>query len=445
MPQKLTVAHLYESLKGLSIQDITMEMTALIHSGAIPVGSRLPPVRQLAEALGMSPSSISSVWHTLKRNNLVSGTGRTGVWVTGNDPTPRPERFESVGNFGNRVKVDLTYAGPDVALLPPLSAALQASYNDPSVHSYRREQITPALRDAVKPEWPYTAQAWMATNGGFDALQVTIGALIQPGSWVAVEEPTTARLLDIIEHLGGRVIPIPWDAEGPDPQALQNACERKIAAFIFQPRSHSVCGYSMSQARFNHLLPIVKNIPLIIEDDGIGLVSNRPLYSYGQHFPDKVVHIRSYSKALGPDMRLAVLSTSSEQADKIQAFRNFGASWSSRILQNAAAYMLRDPDCLACIDKARGVYQQRYEGLKEALAQRSIESCGDSSLSLWIPVPSEQFALVTLAVHGYAVFHGARFMSNPQKPHIRVATGGLQPEQIEPLADAIALCFKTQI
>lgn len=444
MPQKLTSLHLAESLKNMTIQQITVEMTALIRSGAIEIGTQLPPVRELAEALGMSPASISTVWHALKKNKLIAGSGRNGVWVSGNNPSPRPVRFENVGNFGRHIKVDLTYASPDPALLPELAPALAASCQSQNLNSYHRELITPELHAAVSADWPYIAEALLATNGGFDGIQAVINALILPGSVVAIEDPTTARLLDLLDNVGARVIAIPCDDEGPQPEALAAALAQKPAAFIYQPRTHSVCGMSVSPQRFAELIPLLKEIPVIIEDDGIGMISSAADTSLGTHYPDRVVHVRSYSKTLGPDLRLAVLSAPKAWAKRIQAYRNFGASWTSRILQNAAAWMLQDPASLARIQQARKVYQQRRQSLTDALTQRQIVWEGQEGLSVWIPVPSEQFALVTLAVHGFAVFHGSRFKSETTQPHIRVETSCLQADQVESLADSIALCFDVE-
>ncbi len=435
--------HLIASLKGLGIQGMTVEMTALIRSGALPVGIKLPSVRKLAEELGISPTSVSIVWNTLKKSGLVESAGRNGVWVCGDDPSPRPRRFESVGNFGNKTKIDLTYSGPDPALLPPLENALAYSCKTDNLHSYQREVITKELEQAVKYDWPYTAEAFVASNGGFDGLQAVLSSLIQPGTYVAVEEPTTARVLDILDNLGIRTVPVLFDEQGPVPDSLAQAMKKKLSGFLFQPRSHSVIGVSLSEQRMDELTSLLGDIPFIIEDDGIGPVSGSKAVSFGDRFPEKVVHIRSYSKTLGPDLRLAVISTTKQNAESIQAYRNFGASWTSRILQNAAAYLLQSDKYQDHINSVRNEYTKRRKWLTDALDQRGINYLGYEGFSLWIPVPSERFALVTLAVHGFAVFHGSRFLSveSPETDYIRIATSSLKEEFIDELADAIALCF----
>lgn len=440
MHQKLTAVHLAESLKGLATREIAVEMAALIRSGAIPMGAQLPAVRDLAQALGVSPATVSAAWSELKRNKVIAGRGRNGVWVCGNKPSPRPVRFESVGNFGQFIVADLTYAAPDPALLPDLSQALLQGTKTPHLNSYRREPITDALRDTVAARWPYPASAFMATNGGFDGIQVALQALLMPGSVVAIEDPTTARLLDILDNLGAHVVPVRCDEEGPMVDSLAAALKQKPAAFIYQPRTHAISSHSVSPARLLALAAMLENSEtLIIEDDGIGEVSSQPAVSLGSHFPERTIHIVSYSKSLGPDLRLAVLSSSQEIVERIQAYRNFGASWTSRILQDAVAWLLSDPASMDTVAHARAVYAERRQALIAALATHGIRVPGADGLSAWIAVPSEQFALVTLAVRGFAVFPGARFAQIPD-PHIRVCTS-LPILDVDALADAIALCM----
>ena len=124
MPRKLTSAHLASALQGVPSRELALKMTALIRAGTIPVGTGLPPLRDLADALGISPSTLSSAWSELRRQHLIAGRGRQGMWVCDDKPSQRPARFANVGNFGRMIVTDLTYAAPDPALLPDLAPAL---------------------------------------------------------------------------------------------------------------------------------------------------------------------------------------------------------------------------------------------------------------------------------------------------------------------------------
>ena len=156
-----------------------------------------------------------------------------------------------------------------------------------------------------------------------------------PGATVAIEDPTAMRLLDILEDRGARPLPVACDAEGPLPEALAQALAHKPTAFVYQPRTHSVTGRRVSPARLDALAAVLaESDTLIIEDDGIGEVSPLPPASLGSRFPDRVIHILSFSKSHGPDLRLAVLSAPAAIRRQIQSYRSFSSGWTSRLLQS---------------------------------------------------------------------------------------------------------------
>ncbi|TCU20092.1 PLP-dependent aminotransferase family protein [Rhizobium sullae] len=430
-----------EKLSDKTIRGIALETSALIRAGALPVGTKLPAIRDLAFALGVSPATISEAWSELRRQKIISGRGRNGTWVSGDRFVAKPERLASSGNYGEGV-LNLTAAVPDVRLLPPLAEALAYGASAENLNSYERSRILPELEAAVRRDWPYEPEAFLATNGGYNAVYTLLHALVMPGASVAIENPTAMRLLDILEDLGVRILPVQCDKDGPLPSSLEAATKYRPVAFLFQPRLHSVTGQSVSRVRLEALGNILAGSDtLIIEDDGVADISGAPKHSLGGRFPDRVIHILSYSKTLGPDLRLAVLSSSRAIVEQIQSYRSFSAGWTSRILQAAVAWLLRDQMTDEILARARNIYQQRRDELTNALRERGVEVDNGAGLCAWVPVSSEPFAMVTLAARGIAVHPGAKFSILPSN-HIRVATGNLSDHSRE-VADGIALACTT--
>jgi len=415
---------LAERLKERSARGIAVETSALIRSGALPIGARLPTVRELAYKLGVSPATVSEAWSELRRQKMISGRGRTGTFVYGNTVAPRPARMGSVGHFGADV-LNLSLAVPDCGLLPPLARALAHAAQAENLNSYERTPILPELRTAVEPRWPYRPETFLATNGGYNAIYSALHALVMPGASIAIEDPTAMRILDIIEDLGAAIIPVECDAEGPLPSSLAKALQENPTAFIYQPRTHSVTGRSVSPDRLTELAQTLEGSDCyIIEDDGVGDVSPLSPVSMGKRFPDRVVHILSFSKSLGPDLRLAVLSSSSSVVKQIQSYRSFSSGWTSRLLQATTAWLLNDADSMRMVARAREIYAERRTALTEHLREKGIDVQAGDGLCIWVPVESEQYALVTLAAHGIAVLPGTKCSVRPTH-HIRVATSTL--------------------
>jgi len=430
-------AWLAEKIGNRTMRGIALETSALIRVGTLPVGTKLPAIRDLAFVLGVSPATISEAWSELRRQKIISGRGRNGTWVSGDRFAAKPERLASSGHYGSDV-LDLSKAIPDVTLLPPLAEALAYGASAENLNSYDRIRILPELEAAARQTWPYEPGAFLATSGGYNAVYALLHALVMPGSLVAIENPTAMRLLDILEDLGVHILPIECDADGPLPASLAEAMERKPAAFLFQPRLHSVTGRTVSPARLAALGDVLDGSDtLIIEDDGVADISDMPPQTLGGRFPDRVIHILSYSKTLGPDLRLAVLSSSAAIVEQIQSYRSFSAGWTSRVLQAAGAWLLRDPKTGDLRALANRLYRERRDGMATALARRGVPLAAGSGLCVWVPVASEPFALVTLAARGIAVHPGTKFSVRPIS-HIRVATSSLSDRRDE-VADAIAL------
>lgn len=428
---------LAERITNKTIRGIALETSALVRAGVLPVGTRLPAMRDLAYELGVSPATISEAWSELRQQKIISGRGRNGTWVCAERFVAKPERLASAGHYGANV-LDLSMAVPDQALLPPLAKAMAYATSVGDLNSYARSRIVPELRDAIAGDWPYEPEAFLAINGGYNGVYTTLRALVRPGSVVVVEHPTAMRLLDILEDLGVKIVPVLSDSEGPLPASLSQALAERPAAFLFQPRLHSVTGQTVTLQRIEALAGVLaESDTLIIEDDGLADISAERPVSLGKRFPDRTVRIVSFSKTLGPDLRLAVLSGSASIVEQIQSYRAFSAGWTSRVLQAAVAWLIRDEETSQIVAAARATYQERRDTLARELRDRGVQTMPGSGLCLWVPVQSEPFAMVTLAARNIAVVPGNKFSILPSA-HIRVATSKLTSGHAQ-VAEAIAL------
>lgn len=54
----------------------------LILSGELPLGSRLPSERDLAEAASLSRTTVIAAYNVLRADSLLSTEGRVGTWVS---------------------------------------------------------------------------------------------------------------------------------------------------------------------------------------------------------------------------------------------------------------------------------------------------------------------------------------------------------------------------
>ncbi|MBP0587941.1 GntR family transcriptional regulator, partial [Mycobacterium tuberculosis] len=59
MSELASVQWFAEKLRDRTMLGIAIETSALIRAGAIPVGTKLPAIRDLADTLGISPATVS--------------------------------------------------------------------------------------------------------------------------------------------------------------------------------------------------------------------------------------------------------------------------------------------------------------------------------------------------------------------------------------------------
>lgn len=434
--KRVSAAWLCGQLSEASAGGIASTVSHLIRSGAIAGGSQLPTVRALAARMGVSPATVSAAWNTLRKQRIIEGSGRQGTWVLNKPTRLAPARYENIRQYWPDGVLDLTLAAPDPSLLPNAVYAMQQAKQDPEINCYERPRIAPRLQRAAEASWPWTPQAWLAVNGGYEGLLLLLSSWVVPGDYVAVADPSAPRILDILEHVGARILAVATDASGPRPDSLMRALAMQPVAFVYEPSASSRTGDSVDAERRDQLAAVLSDSTLlIVEDDGLGELVSAPYCGLGAAFPERTVLVRSYSKSHGPDLRLGIVGGSADAIARAWDIRQFGAGWTSRLLQNALAWMLEDQETKNQIAKARHEYDNRRDTMTHLLAQHGIEVNGKDGLSLWVPVLSEQQALLVLASHGIAAIGGAESAVRAHPPMIRLSLGkNLQhPERIAEL------------
>lgn len=425
-----------------SAAGIATAVARLVRDGAISTGTRLPKVRDLADTLHVSSATVSAAWKNLRSRGLLEGAGRQGAWISSSAPQVGPRRFDHISSYWPEGTADLTYATPDPALLPSLEPALAYALSiDPNLHSYARQSITPALKSSIGSCWPFPAQHWLAVSGGYEGLHLLMQGISTPGERYAVADPASPRTLDILDRCALRPVPVSTDAQGPLPASVEDVLSTGAAGFIYEPRCSALLGVSMTPERREELSAVLaRHDVLIIEDDGTGDISERPLLSLGEQLPEQTILIRSLSKSHGPDLRIAVIGSHLQRPIELaRSTLNYGAGWVSRILQNSSAFLLNDSATCAAVTAARETYAARRTVLAEALAAHGIFPLSHDGLVMAIPVRDDAGAQLVLAAHGYAVTSSELARIKRLQPFIRVTVGALEDDQIPHLANAIAV------
>ncbi|WP_213815786.1 PLP-dependent aminotransferase family protein [Glaciihabitans sp. dw_435] len=402
-------------VEDASPSGIAGAIARLITSGDLAPGDRLPTVRELAADLGVSPATVSHAWQALASVGLIVSRGRSGSFVRAAPSTWLPPRSRNLaGQPGARL--DLSTGTPDPALLPNLGPALSRVSSRAGTSSYLDSPVLPELEAMLRESWPYPVDAITVVDGALDAISRALDLLLRYGDRVVVENPGFPPIFDLLEHYGIEKIAVGIDEEGMLPRELSAALTRSPAVIVLQPRSQNPAGVSMTEERAKELARVIRSSrtaqkTIVIEDDHSGEISTKPQVSLGTYLPERVLHVRSFSKSHGPDLRIGALGGPTELVDRIVARRLLGPGWTSRMLQTILYDLMTDASTVAAIDVARVTYGQRQHALSAALAAAGVCTRVPDGVNLWLPVDDERAAVVQLAAAGIRVAAGTAFLA----------------------------------
>ncbi|CAN5120267.1 aminotransferase class I/II-fold pyridoxal phosphate-dependent enzyme [soil metagenome] len=421
---------------------IAAAVARLITSGDLAPGDRLPTVRELASDLGVSPATVSHAWQALSGVGLIVSRGRSGSFVRESPRKWLPPRFQGLAGQLEATRLDLSTGTPDPELLPALGPAFSRVSGRAGTVSYLDQPVIPELEAVLRASWPYEVEAMTVVDGALDALSRALELVVRFGDRVVVEDPGFPPIYDLLEHFGSVRIPVGVDGEGMRPDLLERALTQRPTAIVLQPRAQNPTGRSLTVERSRDLAEVIRRSrhareAIVLEDDHSGAISAMPDVSLGAWIPDQVLHIRSFSKSHGPDLRIAALGGPTELIDPIVARRILGPGWTSRMLQTMLHDLLTEATSVAQISDARRAYGARQRGLSEALGRQGIVLPPSDGVNTWLPVADERAAIVQLAAAGIRVAAGTPFQATNSGAFVRV-TAGMVREDFDGVAENLA-------
>src|SRR5919109_697463 len=417
-------------IAGRTTRGIATSIEAQIRDGELRPGMRLPTIRSLAGDLGVSPMTVASAYRELRRRGLVASAGRRGTHVS--EQPPLPVGYAPVVPPGAR---DLATGNPHPELLPQLGAALARLDSRPRAHPVTNK-VDRLLEQAEArcAADGIAASALTVVAGALDGVERVLAAHLAPGDAVAVEDPAFFRVLDLLRALGLVPAPVAVDDDGPRPDELDRALAAGAKAVIMTPRWQNPFGSRLTTERTKELGAVLDGYEhvLVIEDDHGGLIAREPAHSAASG-RKRWATVRSASKALGADFRLAVMAGDPATIARVEGRQLLGTGWVSHVLQELVADLWTDPAVQERIEGAATIYAARRAQLREALAERGIVGYGASGLNVWIQVTEEAATVAGMLQRGWAVTAGERWRLRGG-PAIRITISTLREDESETVA-----------
>jgi DNA-binding transcriptional MocR family regulator len=440
-----------------------------IRSGALPAGSRLPPIRQLAAELSLTRLTVHNAYAELQADGWIEsfvGRGsyvaeRPGVkaqmrpspvlppvpllqsgalaeimrlahqpeMISFAQAAPAPETFP-VREFGRMIQHALAQAG--AALFDYGISQGDASLRE-QLAVYLLERSIQACTDHI-----------LVVAGAQQGMDIVLRVLLNPGDTILVEQPTYLGMIERMQVQGLKLVAVPIDEQGIRPDALETAITQHQPRLLYTiPTFHNPTGICMSDERQEALLDIAQRHALpILEDDIYGpLCYDGPAPSplKARDTTGLVIYLTSFSKVLMPGLRLGLLVAAPPLLEGLVAVKRLSDMHSPPLTQRALAEYLARGHFAAHVRATKALYRQRRDAMAASL-QRYFPSdatwsvpCG--GLCFWVGLPP---GLRSTDLYEEALQHGVAFApgqvffpEQSMQGYMRLSFAATPPEAID--------------
>ena len=386
-------------------------------------GDRLPSVRQFAETMGVSPSTVVEAYDRLVAEGTIRAKRGSGFYVTGADLPPMaladmgPPLERDVDPFWvSRQSLDADPSVlkpgcgrrpadwmPHAALRKGLRALGRA--DDALLSDYGNTRGSPALRRLLLGRFADEgigahANQIMLTSSGTQAIDLVCRSLLRPGDTVVVDDPCYFNFRALLRAHHVRIAGVPFTPAGPDIGAFeQTLANERPRLYITNSALHNPTGATLSPQVAHRVLSAATAHGVTIVEDDI-FADFEPELSPRLAVLDglnRVIRIGSFSKTLSASVRCGYIAAKADWIEglaDLQVATNFGGP--SPAVTELIAGVLSGGSYRKHMDEVR----QRLVRARKVAAERLVSLGFEpwimprGGFYLWCRLPGEQDSAV---------------------------------------------------
>jgi len=423
---------------------IRREIERAIIEERLKPGDMLPTVRALADDLSINKNTVAAAYRQLRQSGLISAEGRKGSAVA-RHALLAASRDVDAGFIQTMAVRD---GNPDPSFLPNEGEIRDALSRISVAHHLYGEQ----RNDAGFTEWAHAqlvedridaSNGIFVSAGALDAIErALIAVRLRPGDLVAVENPGYMCVHGLVRTMQLEPTSLDIDENGVTPASLRKAIKAGAKAVIVTSRSHNPSGALTSRARAVELRKLIGDGGdiLFIDDDHTNLLRLAG-YNPWHMGARRWLTVRSVSKALGPDFRIAYSTGDAQTMHQLEQRQGLGMGWVSNLLQRLVRELLLTVSVQRKIAAAGRAYCERHHLLTTALKKRGFDVRTGAGLNVWIPISNEHEITPRLFEAGWLVRPGSDFCFG-EASGIRVTAARMSASTILGFSDALARVHK---
>ncbi len=387
-------------------------------------------------------------------------------------PVPLARRMGELGTWVMRDPLRLGEVGDVISLAGGLPAGetLPAAEIGEAVRQVATSKLATAALQYSAAEGLPALRAWIAdrasadrgrlvdpsqvvvTTGGLQGLDVIARTLLDPGDLVAIDEPVFPGSLHCLEMYQPEFLAIPVDADGLDVGALAErlAGGQRPKLVYTVATFHNPTGATLTDVRRRELADLAERYGFVVaEDEPYPALRFRgnpvpPIAAYS----DRIVTIGSFSKTLGPGLRVGWVVVPRALADAVGRAKRWSDLHTSTLMQYALIELLGRAGWYdAHLATLPVVYGRRCGALRAAVGEHlaGVVEVNDPAGGLFVwgrvvaPGLSADDLLDAAVRRGVTYVSGPQFaVHNPDPATMRMSFAGSSPERLELAARRLA-------
>lgn len=375
---------------------IVEAMAEDIAAGRLAAGTRLPPHRELAYRLDISPNTTSRAYAEAVKRALLKGEVGRGTFVRAGGDVSAGTDPETL-HRKNTGPIDLSRNLPMPGFAEPhIRRALSEITADTGVQALLDYQTEADL-------WPHreAGRAWLAQSGvggrvedvipvvgGQHGILSVLMAVLQPGELLLAEALTYTPVLAMAARLNLQTGAVAMDSFGVVPDAFEAWCkEANPRAFYLTPTLQAPTTVTLSIERRTRIAEIAEQYGvLLIEDDVFGPLKRDKPKPIAARSPETTVYVSSLSKAVAPGLRVGFLSAPSRLASALHQSVNLSVWMTPPMTLEVARRLIEDGTTTRLVEQQQRVATERQEIARRTLGAEVLPHTSDG-FHIWIRLP----------------------------------------------------------
>lgn len=367
-----------------------------IEDGSLSDGTKLPPQREVSQALGISVQTVSNAYKELERDGAIRCEVGRGSFVS-------RSMTEQVSSY----MLDYNeYSIADFSIARIIHTAEHDRIWQKTCANLATEVEHPWMREcrpiagfehhrSVGIAWvnqtgvKATLDTLMITNGASHSIFLALAALASSGDTVVCGKLTDHSVIGAAHVLGFNLKGLDIDEYGIVPDHFEDVCaNEKISAIVCIPNMHNPTGAIMPESRRKAIAKIAEKYGVfIIEDDVYGPLLDKRPPSISHFAPDISFYCTSFTKSVMTGLRTGYINVPTRFILRINGILRVNSWMGSPLLAEIASRWIEDGSAEHLIEIQKRALNIRHNMVSEVLGEYANYH-HPASLSVWVNIPS---------------------------------------------------------